>query len=246
MNRPLVPHVFVLTLALVALTALVFTTPAQAKRKGGPSFDADGPTESQLAVRQLRQQIAAEELLIALGLDAEQEAALTALVTRVVEEREAKQAQREADAPKLEALLEDYLTEVQKNGSPSDGTVRALRAFREERRPDHEAMRGQREQVREELKSILGEPGMQALAGFRPMEDVGPTEEEREARRSERREHRAEKLERRAEELDRDPPSPEEMERMDRKRHERGERHHARRIVRDVLFSRAMLDALTR
>lgn len=241
MNRPRSARLLVIVLVLAGVAVLALAGPASAKRRGGPAMSADGPSETQLAVRQLKQQIAAEELLIALELDGEQKAALVALVARVVEQREAKRAEHEAEAPTMKALLEDYLAEVQADGAPSGDTVEALRAFREGKRPDPEAMRAHREQTREELKSILDEEQLQTLISFRPMEAAGPTDEERAQRKEQRREHRAEMLEKHAEELD-----PADVEAMERMHDKRGKRHHGKRVAKELLFSPAMLEALSR
>ena len=142
MKRALAPRLLTVTLVVLALAV---AGPASAKRRGGPGMAPDGPSESHVAIRQLKQQIAAEELLIALDLDADQKVAITALVTRMVDEHEARKAEREAEAPKLQALLEDYLAEVRADGVPTTATAEALRSFRQGHRPDPEARRGDRE-----------------------------------------------------------------------------------------------------
>ena len=241
MKRPVPSRILVLTLTFSALALLVLAGPASAKRRGGPAMQADGPTDSQLAVHQLRQQIAAEELLIALDLSREQRASLTALVTRMVEEREAKNAAREADTPKLEALLQDYLAEVRADGAASQATAEALKSFREARRPEPEELRERHEQVREELTGLLDPAQLEALRDFRPMRAAGPSEDERAERREARRERLEKKHHEMAEGLDAD-----DMEEMQQMRRDKGERKNTRRILREVLFSRAMLDALAR
>ena len=241
MKRALSSRLLLTTLALTALAVLTLAAPASAKRKGGVGPGVDGPSENEIAVRQLRQQIAAEELLIALDLSGEQKASLTALVTRMVGEREAKKAQRDADAPKLQALLEDYLAEIQADGAPSATTAQALRSFHEQRRPEPEEKRGVHEQVREELTGSLDKSQLQTLRDFRPMQAAGPTEEER----GERREARRERLEERHGKLD-EKFDPEDVEAMEEMHRDKGVRQHTKRVVREVLFSRPMLDALTR
>lgn len=163
------------------------------------------------------------------------------LLPRVVEEREAKNAEREAEAPKLQALLEDYLAEVQADSAPSSATVQALRSFRVERRPEPEEMRARHDQLLEELTTILDQAQLETIHSFRPMEAAGPTEEERAERREERREQRADKLQRRSEGLD-----PEDVEAMEQMHHQQGARRHGKRVARDILFSPAVLDALSR
>jgi hypothetical protein len=233
-------RIALMTLLTTALLALTFASPALAKRRGGPPvMDADGPSESEVAIRTLKRTIAAEELVLALDLTPEQKTELAALVDEVVQEREAKRAQREADAPQLQELLEDYLAELRSSGAASDKTVEALSAFRQSHRPDKEAMRGKHEGTRDAMKSILEPDQLEALRDFRPMQAAGPSDEEIEAMQAERRERRAEKIER---EHDRGP-SPEEMDEMHREGKDRKRVH---RTVKEVLFTAEMLEVLSR
>ena len=73
------------------------------------------------------------------------------------------------------------------------------------------------------------------------MQAAGPTEEER----GERREARRERLEERHGKLD-EKFDPEDVEAMEEMHRDKGVRQHTKRVVREVLFSRPMLDALTR
>ena len=221
--------------ALVALLGLSLALPAFArKRKATP---VDTPTEDQVAVRQLKQQIAAEELAIALTLDADQKAALAGLIAEITSAKSDKKDQRQAAAPELRALFEDYLAEVQKDGEASDSTVDAIRAFREAHKPDPSERKQMRGDVRQQLQEILSEDQRAVLREFRPMNAVGPDEERQEARR-ERREKRSERV--------RERVGDEDFEDR-RQMHRKGkQRKRTRRIVRDVLLSEAMLEVLER
>ncbi len=214
-------------LAVVALLSLTLVAPATAKRKrgGGPEFE---PTAEQQAVHQLKRQIAAEELAVALNLSKAQRTALADVVADMIAERETRHAERAAKAGQLEDLLEDYLAEVQKNGAVSEETAQALRAFKAEHKPDPEARRAMHSELKTQLESILSEEQREALQSFRPMSAVGPTD----AERAERRERFQERAERRGFDAE---------ERMEKR-----QRKHTRRMVRDVLFSAEFLDVLTR
>lgn len=160
-----------LLLTTLALLSLSLAAPAVAKRgrAGG-----EEPTESQQAVHDLRKQIGAEELLVALNLSDEQAEELAALVAGVVSEREAKQAERTENAPELEGLLERYLAEVRSDGEPSAATIEALTTMREANGPDREARRAARTETREALAAILDEEQMETMKEFRPMAAVRP------------------------------------------------------------------------
>ena len=73
------------------------------------------------------------------------------------------------------------------------------------------------------------------------MRAAGPTDDERAERRGARQERLEERHEKMEERLD-----PEDVEAMEEMHERRSGRRHTVQVVREVLFSRAMLDALTR
>jgi len=219
----------------VALLGLSLAMPAMARR--GPSAGSDAPSEDQLEVRKLRQQIAAIELLDALALDEEQREALTELVADVVGQKAEAKEQRESRASELREILEDYLSQVQKQGTPKDSTVEDLRTFREEKRSQNEGRKETRKNIAQQLKDTLSQEQMEVLQSFRPMSSVGADPDRQEAR-EERRERREEKIRTRF--------GDERAEKFEAKREKRGDRKRARKVARTVLFSEAMLEALQR
>ncbi|MCP4869866.1 MAG: hypothetical protein GY898_14240 [Proteobacteria bacterium] len=226
-------------LATVAVLSLALVAPASARKRGGQGM---APTEAEQAVHSLKQQIAAEELVVALDLDTGQKSALAEVVADAVAQREAHRAEKAGKAIQVQDLLEDYLAEVQRNGAVSEDTAQALREFRAANRKDPEAHRDARQDTKASLQAILSEDQQQTLRDFRPMSAVGPTDEER-AERQARRSQRSERVREKAGERGFDADDIEAVRQM---REQRGERKHTRRVVRDVLFSAAFLDALTR
>ncbi|MCO4770443.1 MAG: hypothetical protein KDA24_10480 [Deltaproteobacteria bacterium] len=232
------PRLPLLALATLLGSAVLFAGPAAARKGGG---DGAEPTAAQKEVRSLKHQISVTELFFALNLDAEQQASLADLIAPAIAEREAKQAARAADAPRLAGLLDDYLADVQGGGEPGATTVAALKAFREEERGDRDTKRDQRKEMKASLQSILTDDQQETLRTFRPMVDLGPSEEER----AERKEARQDELNERARSRGMDDEMA--AERMDR-RAERGrhlrERRGGKRNVRGLLFSAEMLELL--
>lgn len=224
-------------LAAVALLSMALVAPASARKRGGG--DGIAPSEQEQAVHQLRQQIAAEELAVALNLSKDQRRALATVVADAVAQREAHRAERATKAGEVQEILEDYLAEVQRDGAVSEATAQSLRTFRADNRPDPEARRAARKDTKASLQEILSEEQQQTLRDFRPMSAAGPTDEERAERRSERSERVRGNLEERGFDAD-------DMEAMHEMKEQRGERKHTRRVVRDVLFSPAFLNALSR
>jgi len=226
-------------LVTAAVLSLALIAPASARKRGASS--GIEPTEAQQAVHQLRQQIAAEELVVALNPTKDQQVALADLVADLIAAKEAHHAERADKATQLQGLLEDYLAEVRKDGEVSEATVAALREVRAADRPAPEDRMEARQDAKEALQAILSDEQQQALKDFRPMSAVGPTDAEKAERtemRRERRDH-AERAER--------GEHGERAERGDRgERGERRERKHTRRAVRDVMLSPAFLEALTR
>ena len=221
---------------LCAFLGVLLSGSAIARKRGGfgPGIE---PTESQKAIHSLKAEIAAVELYNALALDADQQTALAEVISGVIAEREARQAARQANAPELEGLLQDYLAEVKKDGAPSDATVAALKDFRAANKPEKGAGKEKREQVRETLQSILSEEQLETLHGFRPMAAAGPSPEEME----QRRERRGEQLRERATERGFD------AERAERRMEHRGDKRERRRgkqMVKRVLMSPEFLDLL--
>ena len=226
-----------MSLALIcAFAGALFAGTATARKRGGPGPGME-PTESQQAVRAIRHEIAALELFNALDLDASQQTALAEVIGDVVAEREAHQAARQAAAPQLEGILQDYLAELKKNGEPSDDTIAALKEFKEANRPDREAKKEQRKDIRGQLEAILSEDQRETLRSFRPMAAAGPSAEER----AERRERREQRIREGAEERG---VSPERAERFADKRGERRERGHAHKTVKGLLMSPEFLALL--
>jgi hypothetical protein len=219
------------TLTLVVLLAFSLAVPAIARRAS--SVDRDGPSEDQIAVRQLRQQIAAEELAVALELDEEQTEAMVDLVSEGVTVRASLKADREAAAPEHRELLGEYLRDIQKRGEARATTSEALREFREANRPEKTERKSRRKEVAARLKEILSEEQLAVLASFRPMTSVkgsGQAQNERPDRRG-RDETRTEGR----------------TDRGNRNDHQdRGQRRKTRKMVRKVLFSEAMLEVLQR
>jgi len=212
---------------LVALLGLSLAMPALARR--APSVDQDGPTPDQIAVRQVRQQIAAEELAVALALDEDQADALVELIAEGITARAAKKEARAANAPELLELLEDYLGDVQKRGEPREATAEALRDFREANRPQKGERKALRKEAVSRLREILSEEQLAVLASFRPMSAVAPTRDD-----SRERPQRGDR-------------SEAGQEREGRSQHKaRKQRKKARKLVRRVLFSEAMLEVLQR
>lgn len=232
MFRRLAPRA---TLVLVALLGLSLAMPAVAKKRGAGA--KDGPTKDQIAVRQLKQQIAAEELAAALALSDDQNASLVELVSEAVTRRASHKEERQSRAPELRELLEDYLADVQEGGEASDASVEAIRSFREANKPKPEEHKEAREDVRERLKEILTEGQLAVLQDFRPMSAVGP-DPERQEQRGERRKRRGEKV--------RERMGDEDFEEIKARQQKRKQRKKARRTVREVLFSEAMLEVLQR
>ena len=230
------------TLALcLLLTGTAFARPGH-RGPGGPGGPSAGgpPTEAELAVHELRHEIAVVELYNALALDDEQRAALAPIVADVVAEREAHRAERAAAAATAEGLLEDYLAEVKKTGSPSSRTVAALKALREDRRPDdgeREATRDQREEVREQVLALLTEEQLAVLEDFRPMADVAPSPEEMAERHAERRDRVQQRVGERGGDVEKAG------ERFDRISERRGDRR-GLRMAKMLLFSPEMLELL--
>lgn len=243
-----------LLLSLFALGLLA--SPAIAK-KGAPAGDSFEPTADQKAVHSLQKQIAAAELAQVLALSAEQAATLRELVARVVAEKEARRTAKSDDAPELRALLEDYLAEVKKNGAPSQGTAESLAAFKAAKDAEHEAKAEAMGDLHEQLRALLDEDQKQALMAFEPSVRLGPGPEGRQERRMEQRERRSDRGGREARrergvEGDGEArrmrgheggdfePSPEMMERRER----RMQHQKVRRLVRHLLLSQEMIDAL--
>jgi hypothetical protein len=223
-----------------ALLSLTLIAPAAARKHGAAA--GMEPTAQEQAVHQLRQQIAAEELAVALALSADQRDALAAVIADLIAQREARHAERTDKAADLQELLEDYLAEVQKNGSVSEETAQALRQFRAANRPDPENRRAMHREIRDALQRILTEAQRELLQEFRPMSAAGPTDAEREERRT----HREQQIrERGGDRRERGAQSERSDERHEMRR-ERGERKHTRRVVRDVMFSVEFLDVLSR
>ncbi len=221
---------------ICAFVGALFTGTAIARKRGGPGPGME-PTESQQAVRQIRHEIAALELFNALDLDASQQSALAELIGDVVAGREAHQAARQAAAPQLEGLLQEYLAELKKSGEPSDDTIAALKEFKEANRPDRDAKKDQRKEIRSQLEAILSDTQRETLESFRPMASAGPSAEER----AERRERRDSRIREHAEERG---VSADRAERFADKRGQRRERGHARKTVKGVLMSPEFLALL--
>jgi hypothetical protein len=213
---------------LVALLGLSLAMPALARR--APPVDTAGPTAVQIAVRQVRQQIAAEELAGALALDAEQADAMVALISEGISLRSAKKEARAANAPELLELLEDYLGDVQKRGEPREATAEALREFREANRPQKGERKALRKEAVSRLREILSEEQLAVLANFKPMSAVSGNSEDQATERRRRGDR---------DEAERERGS-------DGQRHVRRQRKKARKMVRRVLFSEAMLEVLQR
>jgi hypothetical protein len=212
---------------LVALLGLSLAMPAIARR--APPIDQDGPTPDQIAVRQVRQQIAAEELNVALALDEDQAEAMVVLISEGITVRAAFKEERQAAAPELLELLEEYLKDVQNRGEARAATVEALRFFREANHPQKGERKGKRKEVVARLKEILSEEQLEVLASFRPMSAVSETLDD--SRDRPQRGGRGEAG----------------QEREGHSQHKaRGQRKKARKVVRRVLFSEAMLDVLQR
>lgn len=217
------------SLTIVVLLAFSLAVPAVARRAS--PVDRDEPTEDQLAVRQLRQEIAAEELAVALALDPDQTDALSTLVSEGITVRARLKQNREASAPEYRELLEDYLREVQKRGKARAETAEALREFRDANRPEKAERRAQRKEVGARLKEILNEDQLAVLASFTPLRaGTVPAPDEETSDRPRRRE--------------RDEAGTDRGGRRDHK--DRGQRRKARKVVRTVLFSEAMLEVLQR
>lgn len=171
--------------AATALAASLLASPdADARKRGGGDHE---PTAAQKEVRELRHSIAATELFYALDLAPEQKQSLAQLISDSIAEREAKRAERADDAPELADLLATYLDEIDDGGAPSAATVAALKQFHEDHRPDREARRQGRGDLREALASILTEDQQEVLKTFQPMADLRPPAEDMEGRRGERR-----------------------------------------------------------
>jgi len=231
------PRVSLVAAAAIA-ASLLFSPSADARKRGG--FGDHEPTAAQKEVRELRKTIAATELFFALDLSPDQKGALGDLIADAIAEREARQAARAADAPELADLLEDYLDEIDEGGSPSADTVAALKAFREDHKPDREARRGGRGEMREVLQAILTEEQLETLKSFKPMAELHPSDEEREAHRGERRERFADKAQERGFDEDRaEELADQRMKRGDRRRGRRG----AKKAVH-ILLSPKMLALL--
>ena len=235
------PRLSVFALSAVLGSALLFAGSADARKRGGGFGSIHEPTEAQKEVRSLKHEIAVTELFFALALDNDQKSALAELVADVVAEREAKQVARAADAPEIADLLEDYLADVRKGGTPDENVVASLKALRVERQGDREAQRGQRQEVKESLQSILTEEQEEVLRSFRPMADVGPSTEER----AERMEAKQERFRQRA---SRRGFSDDQTDDMMMRRTERGmdkrERRNGIHNVHRLLFTAEMLDLL--
>lgn len=228
--------------SLIALGLLA--SPATAKKRGAADTSFE-PSEDQKAVHALQKQIAAAELAQALGLDAEQTTTLRSLIGQVLAEQEAHRTARAADAPELRSILEDYLAELRSAGQPSQSTTESLAAFKAAKEADREARQEEKGDLHEQLRSLLDEDQREALMAFEPSVRLGPGPEGRQERRMERRERRTKGDDGEARRM-RGPrgedsePSPEMME-----RHERRRQHQTvRRIVRHLLLSQEMLDAL--
>jgi hypothetical protein len=227
------PRLSLLALCALLGSAFLFAGPADARKRGGFGPEHE-PTEAQKAVHALRHEIAVHELYLALDLSPDQKASLAEIVADVVGQKAQRQEERAAEAPRLAALLEDWLAEVQSTGAPSASTVSAVRALREARRDD-------REDPRARLESVLTDDQGEVLRSFRPMAAAGPSDEERAERRDARRGELVERAERRGISEDRAG------DRID-ERMEKGGRHHDRQAamqnVRQLLFSEEMLALL--
>ncbi len=236
-----------LLFSLIALGLLA--APAIAKKRG-PAGNAE-PTEDQKAVHALQKQIAATELAQVLALDAEQKTTLRGLVGQIVAEQTARKAEHADEAPELRAILEDYLAELKKSGQVSQGTADALAAFKAGKEADKEAKGEAMRALHDSIRDLLDEDQKEALMAFEPSVRLGPGPEERRERRTERRERRSQRdrgdrgdreiRRERGPEGDGDfEPSPEMRE-----RHQRRMQHRkARQLVRHLLLSQEMLDAL--
>jgi hypothetical protein len=234
------PRLSLLALCALLGSAFLFAGPADARKRGGFGPEHE-PTEAQKAVHALRHEIAVHELYLALDLSPDQKASLAEIVADVVGQKAQRQEERAAEAPRLAALLEDWLAEVQSTGAPSASTVSAVRALREARRDDREDPREARQEIRARLESVLTDDQGEVLRSFRPMAAAGPSDEERAERRDARRGELVERAERRGISEDRAG------DRID-ERMEKGGRHHDRQAamqnVRQLLFSEEMLALL--
>ena len=197
-----------------------------------PTFQ---PTEDQRAVHKLKRQIAAEELALALQLNAEQVAAITTIIKEVQATKSSKRAERQAVAPQARGLMEDYLDELRSNGAPSAETVADIAALRKSVAPDREQGGEMRRDIKNKLRELLSEEQLQAMRSFRPMADVQPEHKRRDKKRE-----RAETND------DEDGPSAERGEQRRERRHKRMQHKKMKRTVKDILLSAEMLEVLTR
>lgn len=229
-----------LALSAVLASSLVFAASADA-RKGGGAGPGVEPTEAQKAVHSLKHDIAVLELFNALQLSADQKTALSGVVTDVVAVQQTRQAERAENAPRLQALLTTYLTEVKRSGEPSAKTLQALSDMRAENKPDREGQRAARQEVKAELGSVLSEEQVEVLRSFRPMAAAGPSDEDKAERHEQRRERLSQRAEQRGVEGERaEGIVDQRMERSMKRRGREMGRHNAKKL----LFSQAMLDLL--
>ncbi|MEE2828235.1 MAG: hypothetical protein VX498_03520 [Myxococcota bacterium] len=232
MTRPVRQSIFVL---LTLLLSLSLALPAVAKKRS--RLGTDSPTEDQLAIRDLRQKIAAEELAASLALTTEQEEALAEVVSQTVERRAAHKSERRARAPELRTLLEDYLREVQEDGTASEASAEAIRAFRAANKADRSSNKELREGARDQLREILTEDQLGLLKDFRPMSQVGRDKSARQDQQQGRK-ARSKRL--------RERVGDENFEELRAMQRQGQERRKTRSMVRKVLFSEAMLEILQR
>ena len=179
-------------LGSLAVAGVLFAAPVAARPGHGPVPDPGfEPTAEMLAVRALKKQIAAEELVVALELSPPQRSRLVPVIESAVAMRDdAREARAEAAAG-FKPLLERYLQEVRANGAPSEATLEAMRGQREAMKGGREGKKESRQAMGEQLREILTEAQRETLGTFRPMAAVGPDPERKEAREERRGERRA-------------------------------------------------------
>ncbi len=187
MNRPLL---LLAGAGALAVAAFALPSPTQALPPSGdigPHFE---PSEDEVAVRKLRQQIAAQELVAALDLSQEQRAELASVLTEVRSQRdEAQETAREQHAVRASALrpiLQTYQKELSSKGEVSEDTFARLEEFRREFRPDRRERRERRGEAREAIASVLTEAQAETLRNFRPLSRPRGAEMEETDRHSDR------------------------------------------------------------
>jgi len=227
-----------LTTMFIPLCAalLLLAGSALARRGGGHSGEpVVQPSEDQKAVHSLKRQIAAQELALALQLNAEQAAAITTIIGEVQGQRQSRQAERRATASQVRALMQDYLDELRSNGAPSAGTVTDLLALHQQAGPERKSGGEMQQDIRNRLRELLSEEQQLSLRSFRPMAGVRP-----EHQRKDKRRHRVE--------MD-DSGSgrfAEQGEVRRERRQKRTQRQKIKRTVKDILLSSEMLEVLAR